>query len=64
MNFVRWPHKAASSDLRRLHRSYIAAVNHAVALNREDLTRELADVYLDEAHRMLTGQPADTTQSP
>jgi hypothetical protein len=64
MNFVRWPRKADSSDLRRLHRSYIAAVNHAAALNRDDLARELADVYLDEAHRMLTGQPADTPRSP
>jgi hypothetical protein len=60
MNFVRWPRKAASSDLRRLHRSYVAAVNHAVALNRDDLAWELADTYLDEAHRMLADQAAST----
>jgi len=60
MNFVHWPRKAAGSDLRRLHRSYIVAVNHAVALNRDDLARELADTYLDEAHRMLADQAAST----
>jgi hypothetical protein len=60
MNNVRWPRRAASSDLRRLHRSYIAAVNYAVALNRDDLARELADTYLDEARRMLADQAAST----
>jgi hypothetical protein len=64
MNFARWPRKAASNDLRHLHRSYIAAVNHAVALNRDDLARELADAYLDEAHRLLASQEAGTTLSP
>ena len=60
MNFVHRSRKAAGSDLRRLHRSYIAAVNHAVALNRDDLARELADMYLAEAHRMLADRAAST----
>jgi hypothetical protein len=60
MNVARWPGKAVSSDLRRLHRSYIAAINHALALNREDLARELADTYLDEAHRLLADQAVST----
>jgi hypothetical protein len=58
MNNARWPRKTTSSDLRRLHRSYVAAVNRAVALNRDDLARELADSYLDEAHRILVDQAA------
>ena len=60
MSFAHWPLKTPGSDLRRLHRSYIAAVNHAVALNRDDLARELADAYLDKAHRMLADQAATT----
>ena len=60
MNFVRWPRGSADGDLRRLHRSYVAAVNHAVELNRDDLLRELADTYLDEAHRLLSDQAAST----
>lgn len=58
MNDVGWPREAASSDLRRLHRSYVAAVNHALALNRDDLARELADSYFDEAQRMLADHRA------
>jgi hypothetical protein len=58
MNNARWPRKLASSDLWRLHQSYIAAVNHAVALDRDDLARELADTYFAEAHRMLSDQAA------
>ena len=64
MNFARWPRKADNNDLRRLHRSYIAAVNHAVALDRDDLARELADAYIDEAHRMLADRAASSTHSP
>jgi hypothetical protein len=60
MTFVRWPRKADGSDLRRLHSRYIAAVNHAIALNHDDLAGELADTYLDEAHRMLADQAAST----
>jgi hypothetical protein len=58
MNFARWPGTAVNSDLRRLHRSYIAAINHALARNRDDLARELADTYLDEAHRVLADRAA------
>jgi hypothetical protein len=60
MSFAHWSRKAGGADLRRLHRSYIAAVNRAVALNRDDLARELADAYLEEAHRVLADQAATT----
>lgn len=63
MDNLGWPRKGANSDLRRLHQSYVAAVNHAIGLNREELARELADAYLDEALRVLTDQAASTRPS-
>jgi hypothetical protein len=48
------PSKAVS-DLQQLHRTYIVVINQAVALDRVELVRELADAFIDDAHRMLTG---------
>jgi hypothetical protein len=60
MSSAHWSRKAGGTDLRRLHRRYIAAVNRAVALGRDDLAQELADNYLEEAHRVLADQASTT----
>ncbi len=41
-------------DLRRLHEAYVYKINFVLEQGREDLARELADAYTDEALRLMT----------
>jgi hypothetical protein len=52
-------HEDMTGQLARLHDSYAYSVNAAIGEGREDLARQLADRYADEALQLITGGEHD-----
>ena len=58
MSLVRSPRTAASRSLRRLHRGYIAVINHVVAPNRTDLA--MTSTLSGTPHASVDSLPTQT----
>ena len=51
------PRDPLGAELHLLHSDFVRQLNAAVAQDREDLVPELADLYTEEALRLLNDAP-------